>query len=456
MGALALLLRLGLVGWAATRFPAVEDGLYYHRLATRLAAGAGYTWAWPDGVVTYAAHYPVGYPWLVSLGYRLFGAHVAVAMVLHAVLGAVAALALSAVVRDTAGRRAGLLAGVLLGVHPALLFYTPAVMTEGVTASLLSISVYLAHRARRARRSGFLPGWPLVLLGASLGLVTLVRPQALLVAVVLGALTLRRRAGDSAARDASRRTAAAALVTAVALLVCAPWTARNCVRMKSCALVSVNGGWNLLIGASDQATGHWTPLDVPAACRTVWDEAGKDACFAAEARRAIAVDPLRYLALVPAKLAATFDYCGAAPWYLHASSAEAFGSRAKSALAVIETLFTRLTVLFALSFAGWKPGPRRPLRALLAAFGAAFLFSTHAAVSFLALVAVLALGRPWRRGGALVAGTLAVLGSTALVHAVFFGAGRYSLVVMPFVTALSAAALTLTRPRRDTHRPCRS
>jgi hypothetical protein len=33
--------------------------------------------------------------------------------------------------------------------------------------------------------------------------------------------------------------------------------------------------------------------------------------------------------------------------------------------------------------------------------------------------------------------TAAVLVATAVMHAVFFGAGRYGLVVVPFVTALA-------------------
>ncbi len=53
--AVALLARLAVVAWAWGRFPASEDGHYYDVLAQRLASGAGYTWAWGDGTVTYAA-----------------------------------------------------------------------------------------------------------------------------------------------------------------------------------------------------------------------------------------------------------------------------------------------------------------------------------------------------------------------------------------------------------------
>jgi hypothetical protein len=70
----ALAVRLAVVAWAHARFPPAEDGHYYDVLARRLAAGAGYTWLWPDGAVTYAAHYPVGYPGILAAAYAAFGA----------------------------------------------------------------------------------------------------------------------------------------------------------------------------------------------------------------------------------------------------------------------------------------------------------------------------------------------------------------------------------------------
>src|SRR5882724_6061528 len=77
---LAFLVRFGVVAWAARRFPPAEDGHFYDVVAGRIARGLGYTWAWPDGVVTYAAHYPVGYPALIGGFYAIFGPYPAVAM----------------------------------------------------------------------------------------------------------------------------------------------------------------------------------------------------------------------------------------------------------------------------------------------------------------------------------------------------------------------------------------
>ncbi len=428
VAAIGLAVRLAVVAWAHGRFSPVADGHYYDVLARRLAAGDGYTWLWPDGAVTYAAHYPVGYPALLALAYRLAGAIPTSGMILNAVLGAAGACAAHRIADGAqVPRWRPLAAGFSVAVHPALVSYTPALMTEGVTASLLLVAGALASAARSERLV-----WPRVAAaGAVVGLATLVRPPSILLAPFVGALALR------AGRPARHRVAAAALTTAVCLACVAPWTARNCVRMHRCALVSLNGGWNLLIGAHT-VSGGWAPIDVPPECATVWDEAAKDTCFERAAERAIAAAPLLWLARAPAKLAMTFDAAGAAGWYLHESNAKAFGDRAETLLTVIEVVACRLLLLAALvaTGRGGRAAGRLALaRKLVALGGAAAVFTVHAWVGYAALaVCAGLLGR--RALGSAPLGVpfgAAVLGVTAAIHAVFFGAGRYGLVTLPFV-----------------------
>jgi 4-amino-4-deoxy-L-arabinose transferase-like glycosyltransferase len=425
----ALASRLALVAWAHGRFPAAEDGHYYDVLARRLASGGGYTWLWPDGAVTFVAHYPVGYPAMLALAYVLFGASPAVAMIVNALLGAASAYAAHRIVAvEGIARWRPLAAGLAVALHPALVPYTAAVMTEGVTASLLVVAAAAASRAGRAARA-----WPwLLALGVTMGVATLVRPQSLVLAPVLGALAVRP---ETAVRV---RLAHAAVVTATALACVAPWTSRNCARMHRCALVSVNGGWNLLIG-TQTSSGAWEPMKVPPECAQVWDEAGKDACFERAARGDIARAPLAWLARVPAKIAVTLDYFGAAPWYLHSSNAEAFGDRAKLSLAAVETVTCRLLLLGALVACGRLPGARPGERRIVALLGAAAALTVQACLGYLALVACIALlgPRALARAPMVAPCTAAVILATVAVHAVFFGAGRYGLVVVPFVTALA-------------------
>ncbi len=437
VGTVAIASRALFAAWAWGRFPPVDDAVYYEKLAARLAGGAGYTWLWPDGVVTYAAHYPVGYPWLLSMVYRVLGPVPSAAMVLNGVLGLLASLAALGVLRRVVGPRAALGGALAVSLEPALFAYLPALMTEGVTAHLLVVGAWLTTVAARSRRVG-----PLVALGLVVGVATLVRPQSLLFALPFGWLATRGRASARALRVAG--------VLGVAIAVCLPWTARNCVRMKRCALVSVNGGWNLLIGASPEATGRWAPVPVPDECRSVFDEAEKDACFGRAARRIIAASPVHFLSLVPRKLSYTFDYAGAAPYYLHASAPASFGDAAKTALGGVESIFHRLATMLAAVALYAAATRRRPVALGLAlvtivASSAVLVTGSErgAWVGHLALAAsALLVGR-----STLAALTGWVLVVTALTHAVFFGAGRYGLVTFPFVTMLAATLSRSASPR---------
>jgi hypothetical protein len=429
----ALLARMLCVVWASASFPAVEDGRFYHVIAQRIAAGHGYTWLWPDGAVTYAAHYPVGYPALLGLIYALFGPGLTGGMIFNALLGSASVVAVHRVASTAASRTGALFAALAVALHPGLVMYTPALMTEGVAAALLGLLAWVVvHTRTGSLKNRWL--WP-SLLGLGFGVATLVRPQLLVLAPLWGWLAF----------SGVRRSAVAALLAgALALFVCLPWTARNCARMDRCVFVSANAGWNLLIGSVEDATGSWLPIEgkrVPAACRQVLGEAGKDSCFVSAALSEIASRPLAWVALAPSKLGNTFDYCGAAGWYLHASNPRVFVDRAKVELGFAETLWQRLLLGLALgALASWH-APRQKLRILCAGLGAVWLITPASWPSYLALVVcALLLGRALLRQLPAAFAASAVL-ATALTHVLFFGAGRYSLVCFPLIAALAGTVL---------------
>jgi len=427
--AVALAARLAVVAWAGTRFPPAHDGVRYDALAARLADGLGYTWAWPDGTVTTVAHYPVGYPAALALAYRVFGHSVVVAGLENVVLGAAVALAAYGLALFVSDRRVALASGVAVALHPGLVLYTPGIMTEGLTAALVAVAAWTAvsgaGRATIARSS---------LLGALVGLAGLVRPQTLLLAPLFGLIA------------AGRRGAVVSVV--VAALVCAPWVARNCSAVGRCTL-STNSGWNLLIGAQPGATGAWQAVTVSPMCKDVYGEATTDACFGREAVAAIASSPLRWLSLAPKKLAATFDYGGIGGYYLHLSNANAFPWGAVVGAGAVETLFERAAVALCLLGCATLEGPRRRTRGALAVVGAVFSVAPAGWVSVVALCLALGcLGIDALRRSPLHAATLFTLGSTAAVHAVFFGAPRYALIAAPLVTTLALVSLARWRAQR--------
>lgn len=449
IGAAALAIRALVVIWARDRFPPADDGSFYHVVAQRIAHGAGYTWLWPDGAVTYAAHYPVGYPALIGAAYALFGASPAVAMGENALIGAFAAFAAQRIVARRGTRTQAVLAGVLVAAHPGLVFYTPALMTEGVAAALLVVAVWLAFRVGDAR--GW--RWRLLALGVALGLLTLVRPQLLVMAPILGffAVDPPRRGSQRTAPEPryGARLLRGAAVTALAVACCLPWTLRNCARMDRCVLVSANGGWNLLIGSAPDGSGAWVPIEganVPPECRTVFGEADKDRCFGRAGLLRIRRDLPGFLALVPRKLSVTFDYFGAPGHYLHTSNFRHFDESAKLRLGVIETAWERLILLLAIAQATLQGSKRRRLR--LAAGAAAALFAVLRAgwLGYLGLVVTTALaGRELlKRPTAALAAALVL--TTAATHAVFFGAGRYGFVCAALLCVAAAAGPNQVRP----------
>jgi 4-amino-4-deoxy-L-arabinose transferase-like glycosyltransferase len=460
--AAGMAVRVAVVAWAAGRIPPTADGEYYHVLASRIAAGQGYTWAWPDGVVTYAAHYPVGYPAVVAALYAVFGASPVVAMLFNSVIGALAVFAVHQIAASVANRWGALLAGVAVALHPALVAYTPALMTEGVVAALLAVAGWgmVVARSLQGRRHWMV----LVGLGVLLGVSTLIRPQVVVAAPIFGLL-----AAGHDARCWRKAILRSIVVGSLAVATCLPWSLRNCFLMnsvrpgvfaaQSCVFVSANGGWNLLIGAGPGATGTWEPIErvgIPAECREVYGEADKDRCFGRAGVRQIREHPWRWLGLVPKKLAATFDTCGAAGWYLHAANSAQLPNATKTRLDTVELVFQRLLLVVAL-VGLWRGRPPRNGRmgigdvvfAATLLLGLAFAVGPRGWVAYLALVvgAVLLRGELTRHPPAALAAV--AVGTTALTHAVFFGAGRYSLVCFALMAALAGSVLVRSREFRQ-------
>jgi hypothetical protein len=424
LSALGFALRMLVVLWAKDRFPPADDGSFYHVVAERISRGHGYTWLWPDGAVTYAAHYPVGYPALLGLAYALFGARPVVAMALNAALGALAVFAAHRSVLRCSSHKRALLAALLVALHPGLVFYTPALMTEGVTAEILVVATWLCLLAGSSQASR----WWLLGLGACFGGLCLVRPQLVVMAPIFGFFAL-----EASEPKYGERVLRASLVTGIALAVCLPWTLRNCARMDRCVFVSANGGWNLLIGSAPEANGAWIPIEgerVPKACRNVFGEAEKDRCFGQAGAENIRRDPLSFLRLVPKKLSVTFDYFGAPGHYLHTSNYRAFDEAKKLWLGVVETGWERLVLLSGIVQAARVGRNRRRLRWGVAVPSCLLALTRVGWLGYLGFVATVALsGKELLKQPASVrALTAGLVFSTALTHAIFFGAGRYGFV----------------------------
>jgi len=430
---LALVLRLLVVAYAGRRFPPADDGIFYHAVAQRLARGLGYTWAWPDGSVTYAAHYPVGYPALIGAAYALVGSAPWSAMLVNAVIGSLLVVGVHACALQVTSLGSARLAALAVALHPTLILYTAALMTEAVSAGLLMLLVAYALWARNSER-GWVWRLPLGLGGA---LLVLIRPQLLPLVPLLGAVAVIVPAHAAFGRGFARRCRGAAEVLLLALACCAPWTFRNCEKMDGCVFVSANGGWNLLIGTLPEGQGSFAPIagpTVPPECRSVFGEAGKDRCFGHAGAQRIRSEPWAWLSLAPRKLSQLFDHAAVASGYLQTSNPQLFTDRMKRAVSVVETLYSRGLLLGACL--GLLRGATCWYGRGLSVMGALFTLTPWGFLAELGLLGALLATRPDPGRRPLFLFATAVLGLCLLTHIVFFGAARYALIWTPWLPLL--------------------
>jgi 4-amino-4-deoxy-L-arabinose transferase-like glycosyltransferase len=421
----------------------VWDGHYYDFGAQRIARGLGYSDDRTVGALLVWhpwCHYPVGYSAFLAAFYRVFGAGHAIAGVANALVGAALAVLTWALARHAMHESRARAAGWIVALHPGLVLYAALVMSEPLAALLTLTAFWLAVRDVDLRRG--------IAFGALvLGVAALVRPQALLCApfLVLVAPT----------RDLRKLLAGAAAACALALVPVLPWTIRNCRVMDSCALVSTNGGWNLAIGAFPRATGRFETLRASDGCRDVTGQVQQDRCWFAYGIDQIRQHPWHWLALVPAKLGFTFDHESFAVEYLHEARPEVWPEerrvRFRDGTTLAHRLLLSASALGCIAFPAL--GRRRRTSAdttqvalllVAAALGAFALACDEPTFWPLALFSSVV---PWLPlpgrpafAPALLLG-VALLGTTLVTHAVFFGEDRYHMVVIPVLAMLAAGAL---------------
>lgn len=395
-------------GWAAPRVTlAVAAAAFAARMAWGLAVPARYVWdaeLYERGAQALAggmgfscflfgpqadprvptAYYPVGFSAYLAGFYRVLGVAPWVVALAGSLAGAAAVAATHRLALRVGGGRAALAAALAAALLPGPVIFASVPMTETLWGALLAFGVYAL-----ARRAEGPTGRDLFAAGALFAAASYVRPQALLLALVLPAVT----AGGWATR--ARRAAA---VTGVTLALVAPWTLRNCRALDGCVLVSANGGSNLAIGAVPRADGGYLALTADDGCRGVRGEAARDRCWRGVAWASVRRDPARWVGLAADKLEKTFHRETFPVDYLAVARPD---------------LVT---------------GERR-------ARGHAALSCAWQALAALGLLGAARRGRALGSAGRVTAATLAVL---TVTHVVFFGGDRYHLPMVPLLAVLAS------------------
>lgn len=271
--ALVAILALGLglrLGEAWDGRPPVYDAKAYAAIATNLSEGDGFTAG--SGATQPSSNYSPGVPLFVAGVYAVTGdVHERAARVVLAVVGTLSVLFAYILgrrlgwalqrprSREVAGvptpdRRlvkkrgystqnspnvwAAIVGALVVTIYPALLEYQGMLMSEPLAATLLSGGVLATLWAW----DGGLARW--LLPGSLFGLLALTRPEylgiAVLVAIVIAARRLRT--------DWRASLLPPAVFLLAAVLVVAPWTARNAVALDRFVPISTGGGQVLFAG----------------------------------------------------------------------------------------------------------------------------------------------------------------------------------------------------------------
>jgi hypothetical protein len=276
-----LLLGVGLrLDYAIDGRPPVYDAKAYARIAAHLEAGDGFTTG--RRATQPSTNYSPGLPLLVAAIYEVTGGvdgeSARIVLALIASLAVLFTYLLGRRLGAALGTRnggvvAGLIGAAAVAIYPALLEYGGMLMSEPLAATLLSAGVLALLWAGDGgtERGGDASWWRWLIAGATLGALTLVRPEYLAVSFLLAMLVLLRGVWSSLGPNSGpkddhtrlhgpkddhtrggpawrRSLGAAALVCVGIVVVAGPWTVRNAVALDRFVPVSTGGGQVLFAG----------------------------------------------------------------------------------------------------------------------------------------------------------------------------------------------------------------
>jgi 4-amino-4-deoxy-L-arabinose transferase-like glycosyltransferase len=240
---LALLVRAIYNQTVAGEYFPLHDSLFYQTIGINFITQGCY--CLHSGVTTvYRAPF---WPIILGIFSLFFGNNNLVGRLFLSILDAGTCVLIYLFARDLFGRRFGIFAGLIAVIYPDLFIYTGWLYSETLFTFLLFALCYTLYRIQRARgESRWL--WPVC--GVVLGLLSLTRPNGLIVIglFLLWAIVLTWR--KALPRAATLR--GAALSALLGLAIIAPWTIRNYTVAYSFIPVATGDG-TVMLGAYNES-----------------------------------------------------------------------------------------------------------------------------------------------------------------------------------------------------------
>jgi hypothetical protein len=293
---LVLRLAFGFGYWVGK--PLTHDEREYLALAHNLAEGRGFTYPAPPPGASEPERFgraPVYPLFLAAIDLMYPGADTVPAIkATQAAVGALGIWLIAAIAGRATSARGAVIAAWIAAVHPPLVWTPAYVFSETLYMALALANVVSTDRALSAGR-----GRAWLACGLLGGLAALTRPAHLFFILLLGVYLLARR-----------HVRAVALTATGALLVVAPWTARNWIEYGRPVLIASEGGITFWTGNHPLSPGEGDMAANPAIKRDnqrlraehpgLTPEA-LEPVYYREAFRAIAADPVWWTGLLARK-----------------------------------------------------------------------------------------------------------------------------------------------------------
>ena len=281
--------------------PLTLDEREYLILAQSLAEGRGLAYPPSEGTERHFER-PPAYPLFVAgvllAGGEIAGAHLARGVpaslkIAQSLVGAAIVWLIGLLAWRAAGPASAAVAACLAAVYPPLVWISAYALSETLYAALALTAVWLLGRT--IDRAGPAPGWPAALAGAVAGVGVLTKEAMVFFLIVSVAWLVARR-----------RFAVASLLLVGAIVVLAPWVARNARVHGQFVLGAPHGGVTFWTGNNPAARGEGDMAANPDIRRAQLAlEASHpgasvqqlDSVYYREALRFITSDPLRWLGL---------------------------------------------------------------------------------------------------------------------------------------------------------------
>lgn len=264
----------------------LADASWYHATAASLARGEGLA---VQGQPT--AYRGPGYSFLLSLAYRVGGDNPALAWLWGMLATAVIVIALHRIGGQLYDEGVGRLAACMGALYPALVLMTGQVMSDlPFVAGLLALIAYVLACAPYRLVS-------CLVAGLGIGLLTLVRPVAIGLIVVVPLIWMLRKP------DGCKFALALAMIVPSFLLCVSPWVLRN-QAVFGAPVLGTNLGMNAYGGNRPGASGGADRFELPPQVEASGDanEAQRDALLLRAAMDFVIAHPVDALAKVPGAL----------------------------------------------------------------------------------------------------------------------------------------------------------